>query len=154
MATYKVYAKSAMCLHSKVGAYAYIIDDLRAQRTGHDKFKSKIRTLTQADCAAFVNALSILSRTAAAEDVTILEVYTDSGKVAELLEVSKAEKHCEDIARFWFMQVKPAFKNLKEIRIKKLERDKVVPGEANYYKLNKCATWAQGIVNQEKELVK
>ena len=144
MSTIKVYAKAGVDLREKVGVYSCILDDFRAQLTITKQFKQPIRTLTQADCAAYVNALFHLSQTAAAVEVQDIEIFTDSGKVGDLLMFGKAEKHCEDILDYWINKIKPAFVNLRHIKIVKVGR-KPVLGDSALYNLNKC----QGKANKE-----
>jgi ribonuclease HI len=149
----RIYAKAGVCLHAKFGAYSFIMDDLSRHRTGAQRFKKPIRTLTQADCMAYVNALHILSQTAAAEEVQTLEIYTDSGKVIDLLEIYKAEKHCEEVARWWREQVRPHFKNLKQLKFQKIG-SKPLAGNAHSFKLSQCEAKANGILKEMKELIK
>ena len=119
----KVYAKSRVDISAAIGACAYILDDMAVQISNAAPFKHMpIKTMAQADCAAYVNALSILSQHAVAPEVTELEIITDSGVVYDLLDTYKAQKHCEEIARWWREKVKPVFVGIKEIKIIKIDR--------------------------------
>jgi ribonuclease HI len=125
----KVFAKSEVDLTQKVGVYAYCLYGYPDQLSNARPFKNGIKTMTHADCMAFVNALDILSRTAAGEEIEELEVVTDSSKVVALVMEGKGEKHCEAAAAHWMQVVKPRMTNLKHITITKTDRKGFGPAE-------------------------
>lgn len=115
----KVYCKSAVDLTTKMGTYAYSFVAPEEQVKKAHPFKKKIATLTSADCAAFVNALHFLAGMNCVGQITELEIVTDSGKVRDLLDVFKAEKHCDEMARYWRETLRPVFEKAK-ITVKKV----------------------------------
>ena len=149
----RIYAKSRVDLNEKVGAYAYLLDDYIAQLPGAKGFKKPIRTMAQADCMAYVNALSILSKTAAAEELETLEVVTDSGVVIELLEVFKFQKHCDDIAKCWRENIKPLFVKLREIKFIKIDR-KPLAGDPHTFNMQKCEVAATQALDRLRDITK
>lgn len=118
----KIFAKTEVDLVHKVGVYAYTLYGYPDQWTNAKPFKNGIKTMTHADCMAFVNALDILSRTATGPEVEDLEIVTDSSKVVALILEGKGEKHCEDAARYWMEVAKPKFTSLQRIHIIKSDR--------------------------------
>lgn len=115
----KVYCKTAVDLTTKMGTYAYAFIAPGEEFKAAHQFKKKIATMTSADCAAYVNALHFLCGMQGIELITEIEIVTDSGKVRDLLDIFKAEKHCEEIARYWRDQIRPLLQKAK-ITIKKI----------------------------------
>lgn len=147
----KVYAKSRVDLQEHIGAYAYILDDMRSQLCNAKPFKTNIKTMAQADCMAYVNALAILSKTTAAPEVEVLEIITDSGVVIELLDIFKFQKHCNEMARCWRENVKPLFTNLREIKYVKIGR-KLLSGDPNSYNIQKCEVASTQALDRLKDI--
>lgn len=151
MAKVRVYAKSRVDITAGIGVYAYLLDDMHTQISNAAPFKHMpIKTMAQADCAAYVNALSILSQHAVAPEVTELEIITDSGVVYDLLDTFKAQKHCEEIARWWREKVKPVFVGLKELKIVKIDRE-LIAGDAKSFNIHKCDTMAGGALQTQRD---
>lgn len=153
MSVIKVYAKSRIDLNQKIGAYTFILDDLRCQRLESKSFKMSVKTLAHADCAAFVNALAILASTEAGAEVQVLEVVTDSGVVAELLEIYKFQKHCEDVMLYWKEKVRPLFVNLRQFKVIKVGR-KPIAGDPNTFNMQKCEVLSTQALDRLIELIK
>ncbi len=149
-----VYAKSAMDLNAKLGAYAYYF---RAE-TGEEFrykhiFQKPLQTMTQADCNAFVNALHKLATFMIAPEITELMIITDSGKVQALLETYKAEKHCEAAAQIWREKIKPIFQKLENVVIKKMD-NKVLSNDKDSLIMQMCMAWAYGELKNNQEILK
>ena len=153
MSTIKVFAKAGVDLREKVGTYSCILDDFKVQRDITHPFKKPIKTLTQADCMAYVNALFHLSLTAAAVEVQDIEIFTDSGKVGELFQAGKAEKHCKYILAYWINKIKPVFVNLQQIKIVKVG-SKPILGDSALYNLNRCQDKANKELLKNKDLTR
>ncbi len=149
----RIYAKSRVDLVSKIGVYAFVADDMIAQLCEAKPFKKSIKTLAQADCAAYVNALHIIAQTAAAQDVETLDIITDSAVVVELLDTYKFQKHCEQIMSWWKDNVRPSFVNLKTINFKKIGR-KPVAGDSHTFNMQKCEVAAAQALEKLKQLTR
>lgn len=146
-----VYAKSAVDLTEKLGAYAYMLSVPGEEDKKAKPFKTKVATLTSADCSAYVNALYFLSCYVAKDHVTEIIIVTDSGKVVDLLETFKAEKHCEGMATYWH-ELKLQFKALQKMTFVKLKAG--VSGNRNNAILIALAAMAKVKLNISKELAK
>ena len=148
----KIFAKSEVDLVHKIGVYAYTLYGYPDQISNAKPFKSGIKTMTHADCMAFVNALHILSNLPCAPEIVELEIVTDSSKVAKLILEGIGEKHCEESAKHWIETVKPKFTNLQRITMIKSDRKgtgkadnlsvlKILKDRA-YIELSKIKDWA------------
>ena len=149
MRTIKVYAKSAVDLGGvNLGAYSFAFVDVNGERfVQHRAFKYKMKTLAQADCAAYVNALAIMLTMVCSQEVEQLEIITDSGVVVDLLETYKAQKHCEPIALHW-NKIKPTFPLLQKVTFKKISR-KILSGDGDCDMILRLGTMAQGELKKE-----
>lgn len=147
----QVYAKSALDLHSKDGVYSYTLICGTALSQSWRKFKKKPRTMTAADCAAYANALFFLSKEEYARELTEIELCTDSGKVGDLFSIYKAEKGCEEIARYW-MQLRSDFPKLQKVSITKVDRQDCI--SLNGTRLNRCRLKVEQEIKIIKELVR
>jgi len=148
----KIYAKSAVDLHAKLGAYALFFDGLNETFKKAARFKGKVQTLTQADCAAFTNAMYFLSSMACATELTEIEVITDSGKVVAFLEVYKAEKYCQDLADNWRTCSRPIFVNLQRLTFRKLSY-KPQAGDPDSLRLADCFARAKGELSIHRNML-
>lgn len=147
----RVYAKSAVDLNNFDGAYSYCFrkeDGVKYTNTA--VFRNKVKTMAHADCAAFGNALFILSTMVIAAQVTEIELVTDSGVVEDLFTIYKAQKHCEDIGRYWREKTKPAFTNLQKVTAIKIGR-KPVAGDKDNAELIRLGVVATGTLNTKLE---
>lgn len=150
----KVYAKAAMDFHSMIATYAYsFLSPATGERFTRVKlFKTTLKTLAQADCAAYGNALYILSGMAGAEHITEIECITDSHVVVDMLTVYKSQKHCEDICRNWREATRPSFKAMTIFNAFRVSR-KPVAGDANISELLRLNTIAQGELKKQTDFV-
>lgn len=151
MCKVKVFAKTEVDLRAKVGVWAYTLYDYRHQMTGSRTFKNGIKTMTHADCMAFVNALDVLAKTVQAQTMETLEVVTDSSKVKKLIEEGIGEKHCEEAAKYWWEVLKPSFPCLKYVNIIKSDRHGFGPAD-NVNILRKLKDIAGNELNRSKRL--
>jgi len=120
-----LYAKSAVDLHGKTGAYAFSFYRDGEIHTEQHSFKSVISSLAQADCKAYVNTLGKFVGTIACMEgkVTELHIYTDSGVVNDLLSIAKSQRGCEEIAKHWRDKVQPKIPPTTRIIYQKISRD-------------------------------
>lgn len=147
----KVFAKTEVDLTAKVGVWAYTLYDYRNQVSNAKPFKNGIKTMTHADCMAFVNALAVLAQTENGQSMETLEIVTDSAKVKKLIEEGVGEKHCEQAAKYWWEVLKPSFPRLKYINIIKSDRKGFGPAD-NVVILKKLKDLAGNELNRSKRL--
>jgi ribonuclease HI len=146
-----VYAKAAVDLSEKTGAYAYMLSTEGEEDKKARPFKKKVNTWASADCSAFLNALYFLSRYVAKDHVTEIIIVTDSGKVVDLLETFKYEKGCEGMATYWH-ELKAKFKSLEKMTFVKIKSG--YSGNRNGTILINLNAMAKAELHKVKELVK
>ena len=151
MPTVLVFAKAAVDMFTKEGAYAYTLMDksTREAYSVSSGFKKPIKTLAQADCAATVNALHKLSTMEAAGVLTELEIVTDSSVVKDLIEVYKFQKHCEDIVGMW-RELKTKFPLLTKVTVVKAAKE-LKAGDNHAFNQYKCKLAADDRLGKIKE---
>jgi len=153
--TVQVYCKSAVDKLSFEATYAYMLTSHYGPFADVALFKKKVKTFTHADCGAYVNALHYLSTVPAVDEIEVIEIITDSGAVADLIEFYKFQKWCEEAVNKWRDEIKPRFKALQRVEIKKVKIDKVVKaGDTHAFNLKKCAIAADDRLLKLKEILK
>ena len=148
----KIYSKSVFYFTSKQACYAFIFEDEKGVKINQcSRFKTPIKTPAHADCAALVNSLHILSMMEIADKIEILDIYSDSKVVREMIQGLKFQAHCHEAAKYWQEIIKPRFKALKHVNTIKIDRNTKRPNEHNY-SMRKCEAAANKELDQLKLL--
>lgn len=149
----RIYAKTAVNLTTKMGAYCFYFVTNERCYTESKPFKKLCATLVQADCMAYVSALHTFTTMEVCDRATEIHIISDSGVVIELLEVYKSQKNCGDVAAHWREKVKPLFPKEAKLIFKKVS-SKIKAGDFDSAYLSKCATIAASELNKFKESYK
>lgn len=139
-------------MHSGIGCYAFAFISEHGERYSKVKpFSKAMKTLAQADCAAYANALFLLTQMSGLSEITEISCISDSQVAVDLLTIYKSQKHCEDIAKHWREEIQPQFTgSFHAARVSKHP----IPGDKDVAELMRLSTIAMGKLHEQKEVYK
>lgn len=143
-----LYCKSVIDFHAKLGAYCAIFINEYGSKVERKRFNKQVITPTHADCAAYAAAIHIMGTYELADHVTELDIVTDSGKVKDMIEIHKADKHCEPAMMFWRDEARKLFPKLETVTVTKYDRLK------EQVTLNLCLANAKAELHKIQQLIK